>query len=310
MSEYGFYLERARKASAMLASMEIAASRRPGDLALRLNVMSAQRLLARTERELVTVALREQIDLCRYRLIATGNGKFSVRGVSRSLGAFQEVFSFVYDAIADSPKQIARLPRARHDETSLEFGYTFDGSLGVVMIATRSLSLFGSSEFGAALDEINGVFDTTIEEDLREKVKKLGRASIQKIYEWSNINFAERFGVDLRWLTPSTIHKGRYLEWKEFERITSLIGRTSDTETKTISAVGTLVGFSSAFGTFHFVEPEGESFRGQVVQTFPTTREWTVNRTYIAKIEIRKITRLATGEEVVRNYLRDLEEVQ
>lgn len=57
MSDYGFYLERARKAHAMLSAMEAAASRRPADAALRLNVSSAKKLANRAAQELEKVAI-------------------------------------------------------------------------------------------------------------------------------------------------------------------------------------------------------------------------------------------------------------
>jgi hypothetical protein len=309
MSEYGFYLERARTTQAMLATMESAARRRPSDLALRINVASARKIADRAEQELEAVVIGEQIDLCRYRLIAPENGLFSVRGVSHSLGAFQDVFTFVYDALTDAPKQIARLARARHDETSLEFGYTFEGSLGVVLMAPRHLSLFGAGKFDDSIDAINAIFDISDEDELRDVAKRIGRAAVQKVFEWSNINFGEGFSVDLKWLSPSTIQKGRYLEWKQFERIAGLIGRTSDSEVRTITSRGVLVGFSSVAKTFHFVEPEGEAYRGQLSETFPVTREWTINRSYTAEIELEQKTNLATGDDIIRYRLRHLREM-
>lgn len=309
MSDYGFYLERARRAHAMLSAMEVAASRRPTDAALRLNVSSAKRLADRAAQELEKVAVNEQLDVCRYRLVAADSGTFSVRGVSRSLGAFQEVFTFVYDALASSPKQIARLAQDRYDETALEFGYSFEGSLGVVLVAPGGRSLFGSSKFDDALDAINAIFDISDENELRDAAVRIGRASVQKVFEWSNVNFREGFAVDLKWLTPSAIHKGRYLEWKQFERLASLIGRTSDVDTKFIVARGVLVGFSSVSKTFHFVEPDGEAYRGQLSEGFPSTREWTINRSYVADLGVEKTIRLATGDEITRYRLRDLREL-
>jgi hypothetical protein len=310
MSDYGFYLERARKAHAALAALEVAAARRPTDRGMRLNVASAMKLAERADKELEDVAVSEQIDVCRYRLDVLENGDYLVRGVSRSLNAFQDVFTFVYDALVDSPKNIARLSRDRYDETAFGFGYTFAGSLGVLLIAPGSLSLFGEGRFDKTLDEINAVFDVTHESGLREAAKRIGKAGIQKVYEWSSVNFSERFSVDLKWLTPSTLHKGRYLSWREFERMTSLIGRTSDRETTSFSTTGVLVGFSSVGKTFHFVEPDGEAYRGQLSEAFPYSQEWTVNRSYFAEIEFEKVTRLATGEDVKRYRLHSLKETQ
>ena len=310
MSVYGSYLERARAASSMLSSMEMAAGRRPADLGLRLNVLSARKIAERAERELEQISAREHIDICRYRMVVSGRDSFSVKGVSRSLDTFQEMFTFVYDAIEDAPKNIARLPRDRRSETALEFGYTFAGSLGVVLVAPGQLSLFGGGKFDDALDAINAMFDISAEDGMRDAARRLGKAAIQKVFEWSNANFGEGFDVDLKWLTPSSLQKGRYVPWIEFERVVGLIGRTSDKITTDFSTHGTLVGFSSVARTFHFVVPDGDSFKGQLAEAFPADQEWTINHPYAADLSSERTTTLATGDDVNRYRLHGLRDSQ
>jgi hypothetical protein len=291
----------------MLSAIEAVAARNPADLGMRLNVASAQKLAASADRDLNEIAAKEQIDLCRYRLFASHSGIFSVRGVSRSLDTFQEVFSVVFDATADTPKQKARLSKDRYQETALEFGYSFAGSLGVVLIAPGQLSLFGEGKFDRTLDTINSVFDIRDDDELRDTTRRIGKAGMQKIYEWSYANYIAGFSVDLKWLTPSTLQKGRYVEWTQFERVTSLIGRTSEQEATEQSVFGVLVGFDSVSKTFHLVEPNGDSFNGLLAESFPVSRKWTINQPYQADITVEKTTRLATGEEIRRFRLQRLQ---
>ena len=56
MSAYGSYLERARRAAAMVSGMEAAIARNPVDRSLRLNLASAQMLADRAEEEFLEVA--------------------------------------------------------------------------------------------------------------------------------------------------------------------------------------------------------------------------------------------------------------
>jgi hypothetical protein len=305
MSEYGFYLDRARKASEMVSEMEAAVVRNPTDRGFRANLASALKLVARTEDELLSVAQREQVDVCRYRLVPVVVNEFAVRGVSRSLDTFQEMFSHIYDALIRGPRSRAGLPPERRQETTLEFGYTFSGSLGVVLVMPGQMSLF-EAKFDRVLDTINLVFDIQDDEGLRNEAKKIGRAAIQKVFEWSQANTGAGFEIDLRWVTPGSLEKGRYIERKQFSRVAAIIERTIDSDITPFAATGTLVGINSKIGTFHFVVPDGDSYKGYLEDGFPATKEWAINHVYDAVIVTETTIRFATGEESRRYRLRSL----
>jgi len=305
MSDYGFYLERARTAAAMLSSMEATAARNPNDLSLRLNVASAQRLMAGAERSLADITRRESVDVCRYRLVPLIAEEFAVRGVARSLESFQEMFSQVHDAIIRGGRDRAGVPPERRQETTLEFGYSFSGSLGVVLVMPGQLSLF-EGKFDRTLDAINQVFEIEDNDGLRDAAHKLGRAAIQKVFEWSQANSREGFEVDLKWTTPATLEKGRYIDHQQFARTAQIISQTTESESLPLRVIGTLVGINVKTKSFHFVEPDGESFRGQLDDDFPADREWTVNQEYIALMSVETTVRFATGQETKRYKLQSL----
>ena len=70
------------------------------------------------------------------------------------------------------------------------------------------------------------------------------------------------------------------------------------------------MGFDSVFKTFHFVEPDGESYKGQIAKDFPTYQDWTVNRRYEAVIQSEVTTRFSTGEETTKYRLASLKPVE
>jgi hypothetical protein len=191
----------------------------------------------------------------------------------------------------------------------LHFGYSYAGSLGVVLLAPSSRDLF-ATKFDDVVKTINDVFDIRDNFALRDAAKKIGPAAVRKLFEWSEANYIEGYDLDLRWTKSDSIEAGRYLESEQFGRLANLISLTSDVEEKSIKIRGILVGFDSVFKTFHLVVPEGESFKGQIDKDFPTYQDWTVNRRYEAVIHSEVTTRFSTGEETTKHRLAFLKPVE
>lgn len=309
MSDYAFFLNRAREAAGMVSQLEAAFTRDPNDGGLQLSLRTAVRLAERAEKELWGVAATEHVDLVRYRLIRHISDTFAVHGVSRSLELFQESVSYIYEAVTGQPRIRAGLTRAAKKDSELLFGYSYAGSLGVVLLAPSSRGLF-VTKFDDVVQTINEVFDIRDNHELRDAARKIGPAAVRKLFEWSEANYAEGYDLDLRWTKSNSVETGRYLESRQFGRLADLISLTSDVEEKSVTTHGLLVGFDSVFKTFHFVEPDGESYKGQIAKDFPTHQDWTVNRRYEAVIQSEVTTRFATGEETTKHLLASLKPVE
>lgn len=301
-----------RQASALTSKLEAALATAPSNAALRLNLSSAHKMMERAEAELQSIAKIEQVDLFKYRIVNAAAESYLLQPVTASLGLFQDVFSYIYDALISGPKQRARLSRGVSDETAMQFGYSFAGSLGVVLIAPSSMSLFGG-KFEPSVQALFDLFEVSDDDEVKDAAKILGRAAIQKIYQWSEVNFRAGYDLDLSWVASSDRFRGRYIDANQFAHIADIIGRTSEIETRPINIRGVLVGINTVLRSFHFVEPEGESFKGILADEFPANIEWIVNQRYIADIEEEVVIRYATGDET-RRYrllrLQSLKEVQ
>jgi hypothetical protein len=308
MSDYAFFLNRAREAAGVAAQLEAAFARDPSDRGLRLSLRTAVRLAERAEQELYEVAATEQVDVVRYRLVRHISDTYAVHGVSRSLELFQESVSYIYEAIIGQPRIRAGLSREAKKDSELQFAYSYAGSLGIVLLAPSSRGLF-TTKFDEVVGTINHVFEINDHFELRDAAKKIGPAAVRKLFEWSSTNFSEGYDLDLRWTNCNSVESGRYLAAKEFGALADLISLTSDVKEKTFVSVGLLVGFDSVFKTFHFVEPDGESYKGHIANEFPNQHDWTVNRRYTAVLTSEVTTRFSTGEETTKYRLASLKPV-
>jgi hypothetical protein len=259
----------------------------------------------RAQAELYEAAAEAQVDVCRYRLVRhTGTG-FGLFNVSKSLELFQDAVSFVYDAVTGRPKQRARMADRSRQESEMLFGYSYAGSLGVVLLAPSQRGLF-ITKFDDVVKTINQVFDIKNNDELRDAAKTIGSAAIHKIYAWAEVNHAAGYDLDLRWTNSNHIESGRYVEAVQFGKLVNLISVTSDVESTPVAVRGTLVGFDSKVGTFHFVEPDGDAYKGKLSNEFPGHHDWTVNKTYDAKITVEETVRYSTGETTTKYLLSAL----
>ena len=262
----------------------------------------------RAEQELYDVASAEQVDICRYRLVSHRLGGYGLTSLSRSLEMFQEAVSYVYAAVGGSGavKPKGRLAREDRKESELMFGYSYAGSLGVVLLAPSERSLF-AMRFDDVVTTIGEVFDIQTSNELREAARMIGAPAISKLFGWARANHEAGYDLDLHWTKSNQVEAGRHLEVRDFGRLVELISATSDLEELLIRVYGTLVGFNSVYATFHIVEPDGESYKGRLADDFPTHQDWTVNKRYAATIKSEVTTRFSTDEQTSRFTLLSLE---
>jgi hypothetical protein len=298
-----------RQAAGMVSRLEAAVAQSPTDRSLKLNLASATKMAERAEAELSEVALRDQVDIVNYRLVRRTSSDFIVRGVSRSLELFQETVTLIYDALTGRPKARARVRSESHSESQMLFGWSYEGSLGIVLLAPSEKGLF-RTRFDDVATAITQVFDIGNSYELKDAAARVGTAAVRKLYEWAETNASEGYDLDLRWRNAAAIEYGRYVDTSQFGRLAKLISETSEVEERRSVLTGALVGFDSVHRSFHFVVPGGDAYKGHLAKDFPQRREHTVNRSYEATIVSSTTTRFSTGEEAVRHYLTELKPVE
>lgn len=306
MSDFASVLEKNRELSSRVALIESELARNPGDYALEKDLRSITRLAQRYDEEFRELAKLSQIDVCKYR-IDPKDDKYSVKNVAESLLRFQDVITSIYDSKVSGPKTRARYGRDIREISALQFGYTFAGSLGVVLTLPSERDMF-SGRFDDVVDTFQQILDVGDEHDVRDISKRLGMAVIGQVYQWAANNSASAYSLDIRWTRSDGAERGEYVGSNKLQTITDIIGVTKDLEDTQIEISGILVGINvkTLAGSFHLVTPGGPTYTGRLADGFDRTKHWKVNTRYTAKIRERKVTHFATEQTDTNYFLEEL----
>lgn len=306
MSEYASVAERARRAFASVARLESALTRSPDDAGLQINLASRMKLARQFEGQLREVARNAHVELCNYRIIPEATDRYYVPHVTKSLSEYQNVFTQIHDAIVNGPKTRATFGREAASESIMEIGYTYSGSLGIVLMAPSKRDLL-AGKLDTSIDALFQVLDIQDQDNVRDIAKSLGEAVVKRVHDWSKSNVEGGFAVDVRWNRVDGKQQGQVVPRGAMERIVEIIEATSDEKSKIVTVDGMLVGVNLKAGNFHFVIPEGDDYRGQLDDAFDRNGVVTVGKRYKATIRnVSKVT-YATGHEEHRHQLIKLE---
>lgn len=305
MSDYGSVAEKARRAFASLARVEAAARLEPDSAALQIKLASRRRFAEEIKSRLYRISEMEQVEVCDYRLVPQYTERFALSHVSRSLLDYQNVFSQVYDAIKNGPKKRAIIGKEAEAESSLEFAYSYSGSLGVVLLAPSQRDFF-TGQLDTSIDALFQVIEISNTFDVRDLAKSLGEAVVKRIHDWSEVNVKAGFAVDLQWSRSDGRKLANFVDVDQLQNIASVISATSDLEVTDIDITGTLVGVGYQTGFFHFVVANGEDYRGGLSEEYDRTSEVKVPGNYRAMISQSVTTHYATGREEKHYKLKRL----
>jgi hypothetical protein len=90
---------------------------------------------------------------------------------------------------------------------------------------------------------------------------------------------------------------GEVIERKRLENIVTIIQATADSKTEDKIATGFLIGGDIQSGSFHFVVPNGDDYRGRLAKDFSKDTEMTLGKRYRARI--RETTTVTYSTEKV-----------
>src|SRR5262245_56063891 len=135
-------VERTRRAFASVAQLEEALARDPGSRALQVNLLAVRKMASQAQDRLFSLAEAQRVEICTYRLMPARDAGYGLSSVTRSMFEYQNLFSQVHDAIRNGPKRKAQLGAEASAESLLEFGYSYSGSLGVILMVPSDRNLF------------------------------------------------------------------------------------------------------------------------------------------------------------------------
>ena len=273
-----------------------------------LTVHSLQKRQRVLEEEFLETANAQGEDVCTYRLFSDHESP-PVMGISKALENFQTLFSLVYDALKSGPKKRATIGKQILQDTSLNFSYTFSGSVGVVLTIPNERLLIGETRLDEAMNTVISMAKVTEAQQLVEFTRRVGISPIRAIYDWAKDNVNYGLGADIEWRRQEQVRANLLIQEPELRHLRDVIDEMSEETEEEMEIVGELVGADVKQHTFHLRVEGGGEIRGRFTDAISEDHTVELPKRYIARI--RKMTKIiyATEEEQVTYLLLSLADV-
>jgi len=292
-----------------IAEMEKAIAIDPKSLSLSAMMKSLENRYQDLEAHFLAAVDSLGIDVCAYRIFPEEESP-TLKALSSVLGDFQNLVSTVYDAIKTAiPKIRARISAEIVAETEFRFGYTFPGSVGVVLTIPNQRLLIGESYLDESLRVISEMAKVHDSPEVLEYAKRLGPASVRSLYKWAYDHAESGLGVDIEWRRQQLIKTRLFAQRPELERLHQIIGLTSEERVSELTVYANLVGVELIRRSFHLKLDTGEDIRGSLAEDIDISEKQTVElpKRYKAHVKKTEKIRYSTEEEDISYNLLNLE---
>jgi hypothetical protein len=274
-----------------------------------LNLRSLEKKHADLEQQLERASAVEQVDICSYRLFpATTEKPLKITLIANALCDFQSWFSVVFDSIKNGPKERARYDLDVLAETAFDFGYSFHGSVGIVLTIPNERMLLGETDLDKTFEAINQMSRAKDADEIAKFAKEFGIASVRKMYQWTNDLLQADTGADIQWRKGSEVKSQLFIQPPELERLKQAILETSQETEDVIDVTGTLVGLDVKLHRFHLEGEDGTTIRGESSPKIGTKHTLELPRRYTVAVSVKRKINYATEKEDVTYFLLDIKD--
>jgi hypothetical protein len=283
--------------TAAIGRLETALVQQPDSLVIQANLRSFRKLHESLTEEFQAIVREVGMDVCSYRML---QDRPSVRALSRSLGAFQDAFSTVFESLRSGPMLRRTVSRDGLRATDLHVAYTFPGSFGVMLTLPRERFLFDEWQTKAdeAIDIVFNVARSRSSKEVAQVAIQLGRAPIAALYDWAKGNAQNQTGTAVEWnQKTSALGRKLFVQYPEFDELSRSIEETGDEQIQTVELPGILVGADIKSRRFHFVTEDDRDIRGGFTDAISERQKAQLPARYVATLSIKTKVNFATAEE-------------
>lgn len=299
--------ESIRATHAAIARIERGVSQHPGSFLLEAEAMSLRKRLSSLEAKFSAETAELGIDICAYRLFGRHEST-PILALANALSRFQTMVTVVYDSIKLSiPKQRANVSAESRVESTLNFGYSYSGSLGMMLTIPNERLLFGESNLDLAISDIFELAHATRPEQIREFAQRLGPAPVRTMYQWAEGLIESGLGADIEWRRNLSVRAQLLIQEPELRELHHIISETSEETIEQIVIEGQLTGADVDRKTFHMKLESGEDIRGSFREAISISQTVELPKRYRAVLNKSETIRFSTEENLISYELLKLE---
>lgn len=305
MSELLDISEKLQDTAAAMSQIERAITSDPASQALTLMGRSLEKRHHALEEAFKAAASREGTSVLTYRLIPDSDPK--LMGLTTALGDFQNVFSVVYDAQRNGPKQTAKVGAESANASAFGFAYTFPGSVGFVLTLGDRRLFDEGSEFDRTIQIIFELAKADSPEMVLSFAKLLGPAPVRVVYQWAIDHVRFGMSAEIDWERGESVRQNLLIQYRELRKLSEVIGRTSDDTTDTLTIVGELAAADTTRKTFKLNPDMGGEISGKFSEAISAEHTVELPRRYRVTLVKTRRVKFSTDEEEVSYFLTGLE---
>ncbi|MDQ2898892.1 MAG: hypothetical protein M3Y27_09805 [Acidobacteriota bacterium] len=265
------------------------------------NIRALEKLRRRLEREFDQLAREEELEVCRYSLLVDAE-RVTLNSIAAAWQDFQKLLTLTYDAVVNGPRDKGRARAAERDATSFGFGYTFTGSVGVVVTLPSDRLDSHEPSLVAATETLFALAKAKTTEQVSEFARRLGAQPVRAMYKWADIHVQNQLGAGIEWLTPDDRKISLLVQKEELATLRDVIAQTSQSEETILEATGILRAVDTDNHTFKLVT-EDEKIVGKYEAAIKNDEIISVNATYTATIRRTTTIQYSTEEVKIVNFL-------
>lgn len=240
------------------------------------------------------------VDVCDYRIVPSVTDLYPVKAVALSLSGWQDAVTSFFAAIRDKkPRVRAVYSDEIVDASTLNFGYSYPGSLGLVMYIQND-QMFNETDLDLAVSGIMRLVDTETVSEVREIADTFGKAAVQSFYSWSKTHTDSDLSADIKWQRGKEIKFERCVQPAGLERVQGII-KVADSKKVSVDVYdGVLVALNiTGQGSFKmsFADPSVRDVAGKFGEEFNSETPHEVPARYTATLRKTLYTSLWSTDE-------------
>lgn len=279
----------------------------PNDYGLLSNLESLGKRASTLEELFIAEANIENLDICTYRMFTEKRKTYPILSVGSAISDLQRWFSIVYDAFKSGPKKKAKLTSEIIQQSSLDFAFTYTGSVGIAMTIPSERLLF-DNDLQLTIKKTIEMANAESSDQIHFFAKEVGTASIRAMYHWVKDHTDAETGAEIKWIRDQKEFVSALFEPQHLADLGRAIEETSDETEEVVEVTGNLVGADINKHTFHLVFDEADEIRGTMAKTIGLQYTVELPKKYTAVIRKTSYINYATDEEYIKYYLLELKD--
>ncbi|NOT42957.1 MAG: hypothetical protein HOP13_20965 [Alphaproteobacteria bacterium] len=296
MSELTELVDKLRDTESAVAQLTRALEGNPADQVLRMNAASIQRRHSDLVRRLNHLLHVKQSEFVEYRIARDWTNSYPASVVARSLLAFQELVTSVFDSVrSGTPKMRYRPSPDSLNFSSLEFAGASTGSVVISLAVDNDRLLLAETELDRSFQVVERILSARESDDIALIAKEIGVAAITKAYVWADVSAASGLDTDFAWGKQyGDLHRVE-ISKADAELVKSLIENKSDESSTPVTLVGIMHGYDGATSYFHLEVADRQHIKGDIAPGVSKT--CLTGARYRVTLDRKVTLKYATGEE-------------